>query len=193
MAQYTRKAILATLTDMLRKMPLDKITVSAIVSACEISPNTFYYHFRDIYDLLEMWLQEIKKKYLIEPLEQSGWKEATRCFLRVMKDNADIVYHLFDSLSRERMERYVFDGQDDMFYDFVCSKAAGCQLDEETLRYIAEYASYAIIGFILKFVWHRMESDIDTNVDKIGNMIEGSVDWAIKYFAELSETEQPSS
>ena len=60
MAQYTQKAILRTFQDMLEKMPFDKITVSAIVSNCEISPNTFYYHYRDIYDLLDTWLS-IKK------------------------------------------------------------------------------------------------------------------------------------
>ena len=56
MAQYTQKAIIQTFQDMLRKMPFDKITVSAIVSSCQISSNTFYYHYRDIYDLLDTWL-----------------------------------------------------------------------------------------------------------------------------------------
>ena len=53
MSQFTQKAIIQTFQDMLEKMPFDKITVSAIVSNCEISSNTFYYHFRDIYDLLD--------------------------------------------------------------------------------------------------------------------------------------------
>ncbi len=45
MAQYTKKAILQTFEEMLEKMPFDKMTVSAIVARCEISSNTFYYHF----------------------------------------------------------------------------------------------------------------------------------------------------
>lgn len=49
MAQYTQKAIIDTFRDMLKKMPFDKITVTAIVSACGISSNTFYYHYRDIH------------------------------------------------------------------------------------------------------------------------------------------------
>lgn len=56
MARYTQKAILQTFQDMLEKMPFDKITVSAIVSNCEISFNTFYYHYQDIYDLLDAWI-----------------------------------------------------------------------------------------------------------------------------------------
>lgn len=184
MAQYTRKAILSAFTDMLRKMPFDKITVSSIVSACEISPNTFYYHFRDIYDLLDTWFLEIKAKHFSGPIEQLDWRESVKSFLQTMKSNADIVYHLYDSLSRDRLERYLFDAQDDLFYPLICSKAAGRNLEEEVLRYISEYVSYAILGFLLKFVWHRMESDIDANVEKIGTMMESNIQWAIQYFEE---------
>ena len=40
---------------LLNLYPLDKITVKDIVSDCGISRNTFYYHYRDIYDLLDAW------------------------------------------------------------------------------------------------------------------------------------------
>ena len=59
-----KKAILQTFREMLEKMPFDKITVSAIVANCEISSNTFYYHYRDIYDMLDTWLVVKKEKYI---------------------------------------------------------------------------------------------------------------------------------
>ena len=58
MANYTHKAILQTFDEMLMEMPFEKITVSALVARCEISSNTFYYHFQDIYDLLDEWMDE---------------------------------------------------------------------------------------------------------------------------------------
>jgi AcrR family transcriptional regulator len=36
---------------LVRQKPLDKLTVKDIVEDCEITRNTFYYHFQDIYDL----------------------------------------------------------------------------------------------------------------------------------------------
>ena len=51
MALYTQKAILRAFGEMLEEMPFDKITVTALVKRCDISSNTFYYHYRDIYDL----------------------------------------------------------------------------------------------------------------------------------------------
>lgn len=53
MARFTRKAIIQTFREMLEKSPLDKITVTNIIERCGINRNTFYYYFRDIYDLLD--------------------------------------------------------------------------------------------------------------------------------------------
>ena len=52
MALYTKKLIMTTFQEMLAEMPFDKITVSALVKRAEGSPNTFYYHYQDIYALL---------------------------------------------------------------------------------------------------------------------------------------------
>lgn len=49
---------------MLEEIPFDKITVSALVERSEIGSNTFYCHFRDIYDLLDVWMTEQKRKFL---------------------------------------------------------------------------------------------------------------------------------
>ena len=56
MALLTQKAILSTFEEMLEEMPFDKITVSALVRRCGVSSNTFYYHYQDIYDLLDVWM-----------------------------------------------------------------------------------------------------------------------------------------
>ena len=62
MALYTKKLIMTTFQEMLAEMPFDKITVSALVKRAGVSPNTFYYHYQDIYALLDDWFQ--KQVYL---------------------------------------------------------------------------------------------------------------------------------
>ena len=56
MSQLTKKAIEEAFHDLLETTPFDKITVSAITKKCGIHHNTFYYHYKDIYELLEEWL-----------------------------------------------------------------------------------------------------------------------------------------
>ena len=51
----TKRALAASLKKLMEKKPLSKITVSEIISDCNVNRKTFYYHFQDIYDLLK-WI-----------------------------------------------------------------------------------------------------------------------------------------
>ena len=50
----TEHRLAQALKEMLAKMPLDSISVTALSDRCEVSRKTFYYHFHDIYDLLTL-------------------------------------------------------------------------------------------------------------------------------------------
>ena len=50
--KMTKAALAASLKKLLEKKPLSKITVTDITRECRINRHTFYYHFRDIYDLI---------------------------------------------------------------------------------------------------------------------------------------------
>ena len=58
MPNATHKLILDTFGRQLERMPFEKITVSGLIKECAISRNTFYYHFEDIYDLLDTGLAQ---------------------------------------------------------------------------------------------------------------------------------------
>ena len=54
-----------TLSQLLCRKPLDKITVKELVDTCGISRQTFYYHFQDIMDVVE-WNQRQSLRQAIE-------------------------------------------------------------------------------------------------------------------------------
>lgn len=183
MAQYTKKAIVQTFQQMLERMPFDKITVCALVASCEISSNTFYYHFRDIYDLLDTWLLIKKESYLRQAAETSRWQDAAKLVVGDMQAHRSIVNHLFRSLSRERLERSVFDSTDDTFYQFLCRETAGVPIPQQELRDVAEYNTYSFLGFLLKFLWNDMEGDVDQGIERIGFIFENNICWLISRYS----------
>lgn len=64
MSQITKRALEVSLKKMLLQKPLDKITINDITEDCGISRMTFYYHFKDIYDLVEWCCMEDAAKAL---------------------------------------------------------------------------------------------------------------------------------
>ena len=75
MSQMTKRALVASLKDLLAEKPLDKITVTDLTEHCGVNRMTFYYHFKDIYDLVEWSCQEDAAKALAGKKTYETWQQ----------------------------------------------------------------------------------------------------------------------
>ena len=66
MSQVTKRALVESLKRLLLKKPLNKITVTDITEDCGISRMTFYYHFKDILDLVEWTCMEDVNRLVLQ-------------------------------------------------------------------------------------------------------------------------------
>ena len=55
MCNDTKRKIAAAVIDMMRTRPVSKITVQQIMEQTQMKRQSFYYHYQDIYDVLE-WI-----------------------------------------------------------------------------------------------------------------------------------------
>ena len=86
MNQLTKDAIAKALTDLLQERPIEKITIKDITDRCGINRQTFYYHFSDIYDLMEWTLdKELRKALGTREISPTDWKEYVRKIFAVMR------------------------------------------------------------------------------------------------------------
>ena len=69
----TKKALATALKNKMKEKPFSKITVSELIAVCSVNRKTFYYHFKDIYDLLRWLFQEETLKILKQELICKGW------------------------------------------------------------------------------------------------------------------------
>ena len=188
MQQFTENAIMEHFEQMLREMPFDKITVTALARHCEISPNTFYYHFSDIYDLLDQWLVRMLEPYVKSSEQQ--WQASVKQLLHRLKKEKKLVYHLFNSISRDRLEWQVFGGTYDVFYANLSARPESRCVSEEELHTLADYCCYAFLGFFLRFLWNQMDADVDSEVDRLSALTEPFVHQALCAHAKMSEDAQ---
>ena len=75
MTNATKLALEKSLKHLLLKKPLDKITINDLTTDCGISRMTFYYHFKDIYDLVEWCCLEDARIALQGKKTSSPWHE----------------------------------------------------------------------------------------------------------------------
>ena len=104
----TKKALAASLKKFMKQKPLSKITVSQLISDCNVNRKTFYYHFEDIYDLLKWTLEE----EAIEVVKQYDllvdYQEVITFVMDYVEENQHILNCAYDSLGREGMKRFLY-------------------------------------------------------------------------------------
>lgn len=88
--------------------------------------------------------------------------------------------HVFHSISRERLERYIFDEVEVLFLQLVHEWVKAYDVPEETKKDIASLCCYAVLGFIIKFLWTNMNVDVDTSVDRLMESFSGGFDYFIQ-------------
>ena len=54
-SNITKRALASALRELMDEVPFDKIQVAHICERCDMNRKSFYYHFKDKYDLLN-WI-----------------------------------------------------------------------------------------------------------------------------------------
>ena len=137
MANYTQNLILETFATMLERMPLERITVTALIRECNIGRNTFYYHYEDIYALLDDALSRSIGKYA-SAVQNEDWKSVMKDLLYSCRDNRNKVYHIYNSLSRDRLAHYAFARTDKAITTYINGFAEARSLDPGRIETAAE-------------------------------------------------------
>ncbi len=179
MANYTQQLIIETFESMVERMPFDKITVTALITECNIGRNTFYYHYEDIYALLDDMLIRVLRKYDAEA-QNKDLREVLISFLYACRENQKKVYNIFNSLSRDRLERYIFEGTESMITDRVLKMAAERNVSMERAEVVVNIVRYSIYGFFMQFLWDSMKDDIEQSVDKLDAVYNEMLDYLLR-------------
>ena len=85
MANTTKLALEAALKKELLMKSLDKITINELAEDCGISRMAFYYHFKDIYDLVEWVCVEDGTKALQGKKTYENWQEHSSAASRIQR------------------------------------------------------------------------------------------------------------
>lgn len=182
MSQMTKRALAASLKNLLLQKPLTKITISDIAEDCGISRMTFYYHFKDIYDLVEWTCQEDAARALEGKKTYDTWQEGFLNIFHAVQANKAFIMNVYRCVSRERIEQYLNPLIHSLILGVVEEKSAGMRASGEDKRFIANFYEYAFIGVMLEWIGGGMKEDPALLVERTSRVVHGSVLRALEAF-----------
>ncbi|MEH7108720.1 TetR-like C-terminal domain-containing protein [Bacillus sp. JJ1764] len=182
MAQTTKKALAASLKKLLAKKNLEKITITDITTDCEVNRQTFYYHFKDIYDLVEWIYTNEASKALGNKKTYDTWQQGFREIFVYLLENQDFVKNTYHSLSREYLENFLYNETYNLLIAVVKEKAAGMSVREKDQAFIAHFYKYAFTGLMLDWIGKGMREDPSTIIEQISILTRGDIIKALENF-----------
>ena len=131
MSSSTKEALAAALKQMMTVKPMDKITIKDLVEICGVNRQTFYYHFDDVYDLLEWVFEEDANRVLPREVVYEHWREDVFIFMQYLQDNSSFTLNVYNSNSRIYMLRYLEEKMAACIRSFAVIVSEGMNIDRQ--------------------------------------------------------------
>lgn len=182
MSQVTKRALEQSLKNLLLKKPLTKITISDITEDCGINRMTFYYHFKDIYDLVEWACLEDAKRALDEKKTYDTWQQGLLQIFEAVQENKPFILNVYRCVHREQVEKYLQPLVDQLMLDVIQEEPASMVIREEDKQFIAKIYAYIFIGVMLDWIKDDMREAPQEIVARLVKLLRGSVTAALRRF-----------
>lgn len=183
MSQITKRAIADSFIKIMEQKAMNKITIGDIAEECGISRMTFYYHFRDIYDLIEWICREDVEKVYKNGETFDTWQNGLTALCRIIYDKRRFAKNVYESFHREYLEKYIFQILFELIMHRVDQLSEGMEISGENRRYVARFYMYAILGMLIDW----MKSDFKDSPEKVSERAGVILDGQIKNALENLE------
>lgn len=184
MSQLTKKAIIDSFVKLLNEKPFDKIAVKDIVEDCGINRNTFYYYYQDIYALLEEIFETEASKVIDENKTYLSWQEGFIQSTAFALQNKRAIYHIYKSISREKLENYLYRVTDDLMVKYIKQQAEGLKVTDEDIRLVSAFYKHAIVGIVLEWLERGMKDEPEHVIRRLGQLFDGNIRYVLSNVVE---------
>lgn len=152
MSNFTKKALIDAFVKLLNEKPFDKITIQELVDYCGVNRNTFYYHFQDIYMLLEEVLKQ-EENAIVQLLEEEcNIRKCLQHIIDYMITNKKAICHLYNSMNRETLENYLGHSLDIVLHAYFSIEFKDIFLDNDKLNFILSFYKHGLVGCIMEWI-----------------------------------------
>lgn len=180
MPQKTKKIIMDTFMELVREQTLDKVSVKELVESCEINRNTFYYYYKDLYDLMDDIFETEMQLAVKRQLQYDTWQEEFRDAAAFLIENRLLIAHMYYSKSRDMLERYLFTITDTMIQNYIRKLPESEAVGEEDRNFICSFYSFSLVGMTLSWLKGDMQVQTEEFLGKMADIFENTIREALK-------------
>ena len=179
MPNRTKEMLAESLMKLLARRTLDKITIQDIVDDCGYNRQTFYYHFHDIYDLID-WIFAAQTQELVEKCRACGSLDVgVEAVIAYMRENRRLILNILRSVNGEKLLDNLYRSAQSIVLSALENHPGVQELSTEYRELVAEGFKYALAGLLIDWMRAGIPEDRVNKVRTMKAVYIGALEYAL--------------
>jgi len=173
-SNITKLALANALKALMAKKSFEKISVGDIVEHCQLTRQTFYYHFQDKYDLMNWvyYTETVRFMSGYDTLEH--WTEGLIRLCRYMQENKTFYVNALGTTGPNSFPEYLY-GYIRSIAQTTVETMLGETYDRDQWDFFTQFFATAFVSFIVRWSTEGMKADPAEFIRKIRSLYDGSM------------------
>ncbi len=172
MSQLTKQALANALIKELQNKTIDKIAIKDLTDMCGINRQTFYYHFTDIYDLMEWTLKQHIMNYLdYEEVKDDSSFSKIKSLLTFLTQERRIFLNAYDNRNYIYYHQFLTAYLSPLIRNRIMEEPLAAQVKSDKIDFIVKTYTYALVGIAINWLNRGAPNDIELYLNDINTLI----------------------
>ena len=182
-SQITKKALALSIKKLMETIPLAKLTIREIVNNCGINRQTFYYHFKDKFDLVNWIYYSEAIESISDCRNYAHWTDGMYKTLVYFMNNKSFYINALNTPGQNGFDGYLFEKTYDLIMGVVNDISTNLKVTITDKNFIADFYTHAFVGITVQWIKDSMKELPELMVDKLNDVVEGSMLGALTRFS----------
>ena len=186
MSRWADQKISIAFVKMLRTRSMDDITVIEVCEKAGVNRQSFYYHFKDMGELLDFIIKNKLEMYLPKDKIVGKWPEQLEKVLAYSKKHRKIILNIYHSDYQAKfigiIKNYAGELSKDALEQYLAFK--DIKINDEEKEFLVSTRSMAFTGIYQLYIDKGLTEDPVKVSDWCGKVFRGSLEFIIEKFKE---------
>lgn len=160
---------------LLQTTDFEDLSVGEIAKHCGISRNTFYYHFKDKYDIIS-WIFYTEITPIIEDASEiENWDDGLLALCKYMQDNKNFYIKVLQVQGQNSFTECLMEFYANLVRNLLL-KAKGEQvLDPRQIRIVSNFYAFGLTGVVSTWAKNGMKAQPEPVIHMLQDLLSGEI------------------
>lgn len=173
-SEFTKYMIAQGMKKLLETNSFEDISVGDLAKECHISRNTFYYHFKDKYDIIS-WIFYSEITPIIGEASIENWSDGLLRLCRYMQQNKDFYIKVLHVQGQNSFTEGLMEFYGNLVQNLLLNAKADQILSREQIRVVSHFYAFGLTGVLLDWAKEGMERDPEPVIAMLQELLSGEI------------------